>query len=95
MVKLLTRLIIIVAIVVAIENMAEFYILQKSNTILPVIGIIIVTILALSINIGYWLRVYNNKKLRMMGKMRWKYFNNKLLNKRPRWVLKIFDFGNL
>lgn len=59
MVKLLTRLIIIVAIIVTFEAVAQFYLTQRYENILVVVPIIIITILAIAINTWYWFRKYH------------------------------------
>jgi putative copper export protein len=56
MISFVKRLVIIVAVVVSIEAIAEFALIQQYGTILVVVPIIIVTILAIAINIAYWSR---------------------------------------
>jgi hypothetical protein len=54
--SLITRLVIVVAIVVFISEIVSFALIQKYGTILVIVPIIIVEVAAIGINIAYWLR---------------------------------------
>jgi len=57
--KIFTILAINMAIIIIIEDLALFFILKKSMNIWPVIGIIIVTIAATTLNIWFRLKEHN------------------------------------
>ena len=56
MASLLKRLTIIITIVVSIAVISASALTQKYGTILVTVPIIILAIIAIMINIGYWLR---------------------------------------
>jgi hypothetical protein len=62
MINFLNRMVLIVTIIVAIEAVAEFYVLQRYPTILVVVPIIIITVVAIGVNIWYWLPKYGLKE---------------------------------
>jgi hypothetical protein len=58
LIPFLSRMIIVVVIIVSIQALVEFALIQRYWTILVTIPIIITTIAAIAINIAYWLPKY-------------------------------------